>query len=75
MVRPRGKSLHAGWGGFVEYALATDWRAMHADGVDPQDPRFKPVYFAQRVVQLDLDAVLAPALITWREVVSAIKQF
>jgi threonine dehydrogenase-like Zn-dependent dehydrogenase len=75
MALPDGKSLSAGWGGFVEYALATDWRAMHATGIGPQDPRFKSVYYTQRVVQPDLDPVLAPALITWREVISAIKQF
>lgn len=75
LVLPVGKSLYPGWGGFVEYALATDWRAMHADGIGPRDRRSKSVYYTQRAVQIDLDPFLAPALITWREVLSAIKQF
>ncbi|MHC4535377.1 MAG: zinc-dependent alcohol dehydrogenase [Planctomycetota bacterium] len=75
MMLPGEKLLYTGWGGFAEYTLATDWRAMDADGIGPQNPRFKPVYYAQRVVQFDLDPILAPALITWREVLSAMKQF
>jgi threonine dehydrogenase-like Zn-dependent dehydrogenase len=74
-VLPGGKALYAGWGGFVEYALATDWRAMQADGIGPQDPRCKSVYYTQHAVRIDLDPLLAPALITWREVLSATKQF
>jgi threonine dehydrogenase-like Zn-dependent dehydrogenase len=69
------KPLYLGWGGLVEFAQATDWKALHEDGVGSRDPRLKPVYYAQRVLRFNLDPVLATPLITWREVVSAIKQF
>lgn len=75
LVLPSGEVLFPGWGGLVEYAVATDWRAMHADGIGPQDSRFKPLYYAQLVLRHKMDTVLAPVLITWREVISAIKQF
>lgn len=62
---PPQPSLHSTWGGFVEYGLAWDWRAMQTDGL--------PVFSSHRVNEVlppDFDPAAATMMITWRETFS-----
>jgi 2-desacetyl-2-hydroxyethyl bacteriochlorophyllide A dehydrogenase len=62
---PARDGLHSTWGGFAEFGLAYDWRAMQADGL--------PVQRAHRVNEVlpaDFDPAAATMMITWRETFS-----
>lgn len=63
--------INTAWGGFVEYALVTDWQAMQADGLNIPNPFFK----AQQVIPHDFNILDAVMLITLKEVVSALQGF
>jgi L-iditol 2-dehydrogenase len=63
--------IGSAWGGFVEYALATDWQAMQEDGVPLPNPFFK----TQQTVPTDMDVTDAVMLITMKEVYSALQSF
>ena len=59
------------WGGFVEYALATDWQAMLEDGEPLPNQFFK----TQQLIPRDMDLHNAVMLITAKEVYSALQSF
>lgn len=62
-----------GWGAFAEYAIVGDRKAYEADGKQVHSEG----YFAQTVLKPDdrVDAVSASMIITFREVLSAIRRF
>jgi L-iditol 2-dehydrogenase len=64
-------AIGSAWGGFVEYALATDWQAMQEDGLPLPNPFFK----TQQTVPTDMDVTDAVMLITMKEVYSALQSF
>jgi threonine dehydrogenase-like Zn-dependent dehydrogenase len=65
----------SGWGGFSQYVLAGDHRAMLEDGL--ADPRhgWHEVYEIMRVVPRDIPVEAAVLLCTWREVYAAFDDF
>ena len=67
----RERSIGTAWGGFVEQALATDWKAMQADGVTLDNPFIR----AQQIVPREMDPADAVMLITLKEVYSALQGF
>jgi len=66
---PPDKSCDIAWGGFAEYGIAKDYRAMRDDGWPRSD------WDAYRVCQVlppDMDPRAATMVITWRETLSYI---
>lgn len=61
-------NLGSGWGALSEYAIVQDVKA-HADGEAPA------VAYAQTVLSNDIDPVDGTMIVTFREVLSAIKYF
>ncbi|MCL2030833.1 MAG: zinc-binding dehydrogenase [Oscillospiraceae bacterium] len=68
-LEQENRGYHSGWGGFAQYGVVGDYRAM-PDGMD-----YPEAYRAQSVVPPDLDPVKAVMLVTFREVLSAIRRF
>lgn len=68
---------YPGWGAYSEYAVVGDAGAYIANGKGPGTPEFSEGYFAQTVIQHDdkVDPVEASMIITFREVLSAIRRF
>lgn len=66
---------YSAWGGYAEYAVVGDIHAMLNDGKGVHSPEFSDAYYAQQIVPEDIDAVGASMIITWREVLSACKDF
>jgi len=62
---PAVGGITAGWGGFAETGIATDWRALQEDGVDGW--RGKTV---QQILPPDIDPAVGALFITWRETLS-----
>lgn len=58
------------WGGFAEYTIVKDWKAMEADGVVVEDVSLK----TRTIVPPSIDEVDASMLITLEEVYSALKR-
>ncbi len=63
------------WGGFSEYAIANDWRAMAQDGKGPGTDGFLESYYIQQVIPRDFDPVSSAMINTFREVLSSFKRF
>lgn len=59
------------WGGFAQYGVATDWRAMERDGL-PR--RMWDKARVQQVVPPDIPERWAPMIVTWRETYSYISR-
>jgi threonine dehydrogenase-like Zn-dependent dehydrogenase len=55
------------WGGFAQYGVAADWRAMEADGI-PRELWDKAR--VQKIIPPSIDPTEAPMIITWRETLS-----
>lgn len=66
---------YSGWGAFSEYAVVGDWKAMAEGGNGPGTPGFSEGSYAQQIVPPDIEPVGAAMIITFREVLSAIKRF
>lgn len=62
---PPQNGLNANWGGFAEQAIAWDWRAMQADGLEVD-----PGITVNNVIPADFDPAAATMFITWRETFS-----
>lgn len=62
-----GLGVGSAWGGFAQYGLATDWRAMERDGV-PRE-RWEKAR-VQKIIPPSIDPREAPMIITWRETLS-----
>lgn len=65
----------SGWGGFSEYTLAGDHKAMVEDGIANAAGGWFEVYEIMRVVPQDIVVEDAVMLCTWREVYSAFDDF
>jgi threonine dehydrogenase-like Zn-dependent dehydrogenase len=74
-----GKSggIYSGWGAYSEYAVVGDAEAYIAHGMGPGTPEFSEGYLAQTVIKSTdkVDLVGAAMIITFREVLSAIRRF
>jgi len=63
------------WGGFSEYGLCYDWKAMVKNGRGPNTQDFFDFYYTQKVIPAEFDPVASVMLITMREVLAACKHF
>jgi threonine dehydrogenase-like Zn-dependent dehydrogenase len=68
-------NFYSGWGAYSEYAVCGDWRAMAENGQGPETDHFWEGYYAQQKIPSDFDPVEASMIITFREVLSAVKRF
>lgn len=59
--------VHSTWGGFAEWGVAVDWRAMQEDGRPEQEWRRWRIH---QTVPPDLDPRAATMFVTWRETFS-----
>ena len=66
-LSPEGNGLSSNWGGFAEYGIARDHRAMKADGIPPEHWN---AYRVNEVVPSDIRPADATMMITWRETLS-----
>jgi len=66
-----------GWGAFSEYAVVGDAKAYIENGMGPGTKEWSEGYLAQTVIRPEdrVDAVGAAMIITFREVLSAIRRF
>jgi len=69
--------VYSGWGAFSEYAVVGDAEAYIINGMGPGTPEFSEGYLAQTVIKSEdkVDPVEASMIITFREVLSAIRRF
>lgn len=70
---PEGMSSF--WGGFSEYGLVYDHKAMIKNGFGPGTKEWFDFYYVMRKLPADFDPVDAVMLITLREVFAACKHF
>lgn len=66
---------HSAWGGYSEYAVVGDWEAMAKWGRGPGTPGFSEGHYAQTKIPRGMDPVSATMIITFREVLSAMRRF
>lgn len=66
-----GSGLHSGWGGFAEYGVAGDARAMAEDGVARPASGFLEVYRSQQTIPEGMTPAHGTMAITFKEVLSA----
>lgn len=66
-----------GWGAYSEYAVVGDAKAYIENGMGPGTPQWSEGYLAQTVIRPEdrVDSVGAAMIITFREVLSAIRRF
>jgi len=64
-------AFSANWGGFAEYGIARDHRAMREDGVQPEAWRS---YRINQVLPPGMDPAAATMIITWRETLSYVSR-
>lgn len=64
---PPTQDLAVCWGGFAQYGVARDWRAMQEDGLDGELWKKARV---NQVIPPDIPERVAPMMITWRETLS-----
>ena len=69
--------VYSGWGAYSEYAVVGDVEAYIAEGKGPGTPEFSEGYYAQTVIKPEdkVDPVEASMIVTFREVLSAVKRF
>jgi len=75
LEKPPAKKYHLGWGGFSEYCVAGDHRALIKDGRMTPEEGLEEIYEVQRVIPGELDPDEATMMCTMREVVSGIRSF
>lgn len=63
------------YGGFSEYAVVHDWRAMTELGIGIGTPGFVDYYQIQKRIPSDFDPVSSVMIITLREVLAAVRHF
>ena len=68
---------YSGFGAYSEYTVAGDSGAYIENGMGPGTPAFSEGYFAQTIIQKEdnVDPVEASMIVTFREVLSAMKRF
>lgn len=76
-LEEENRGVTPGWGAFSEYAVVGDLEAYLKNGMGPGTEAFSEGYFAQTVIKDtdQVDAVGAAMIITFREVLSAIRRF
>ena len=76
-VEEKLDDVYSGWGAFSEYAVVGDAAAYIANGMGPGTHEFSEAYFAQTLIKPEdkVDAVEASMIVTFREVLSAIRRF
>ena len=69
--------IYSSWGAYSEYAVVGDLEAYIANGMGPGTSEFSEGYFAQTVIRPEdkVNPVEASMIVTFREVLSAIKRF
>jgi len=67
--------VKSNWGGYSEYGVVTDIKALTEAGIAPGNADFRDSAYAQNIVPADIDPVDAVMIITFREVLSSIKTF
>ena len=75
VLRSPDPAYGSGWGGFCEYTLAGDHRAMVEDGVANEAHGWGEVFEIMRVVPTTISLEDAVLLCTWREVYGAFDDF
>ena len=75
LLRPTDPAYASGWGGFCEYTLVGDHKAMIEDGAADQVHEYAEVYEIMRSVPQDIPVESAVLLCTWREVFAAFGDF
>ena len=66
---------HLFWGGYSEYTVARDYQAMEEAGMGEGHPQFWDAYYTQQVLPPDIDPVEGVMVITFCEVLAAIRNF
>ena len=66
---PAQGELSANWGGFAQFGIAHDWRAMRDDGLE-----VTTTHTVNEIVPADFDPAAATMFITWRETFSYISR-
>jgi len=76
-VEGKLNDIYPGWGAYSEYAVVGDVDSYIANGMGPGTPEFSEGYFAQTVIKSEdkVDPVEASMIVTFREVLSAIRRF
>lgn len=69
--------IYPGWGAYSEYAIVGDIDAYIKNGMGPGTPDFSEAFYAQTIIKKEdkVDPISAAMVITFREVLSAIKRF
>lgn len=75
LLDPTDKNYASGWGGFSEYVIAGDHKAMLADNVATAEHGWLEVYEIMRAVPKSIPIEAAVLLCTWREVYAAFGDF
>lgn len=75
LLSPPDQTYGSGWGGFAEYTLAGDHKAMVEDQVATPEHNWFEVYEIMRVVPQSISVEDAVMLCTWREVYGAFGDF
>ena len=75
LLNPTDPVYASGWGGFSEYVIAGDHKAMVEDGVANAEHNWFEVYEIMRAVPAGLLLEAAVLLCTWREVYAAFGDF
>ena len=71
----RYEGYYSFWSGYSEYTVARDWEAMCEAGMGPGHPEFWDAYYTQQVLPEDIDPVDGVMVITFCEVLAAIRNF
>jgi len=66
---------YSAWGGYSEYGVVGDWKAMERHGKGPGTSYFSEGHYAQTKIPAGFDPVGATMIVTFREVLSAMKRF
>jgi len=75
ILNPPDPDYSSGWGGFSEYNLAADHRAMVEDGVNDKEHGWAEVYEIQSKINQSIPIESAVLLCTWREVYAGLSDF
>jgi len=67
--------VYPGYGGFAQYAVVGDRDAAALCGCGPGTPDFNEAYYAQTTVPDYISSIDAVMIVTFREVLSAMKRF
>lgn len=66
---------HSAWGAFAEYGICWDWKALAKNGISQDSEAFPVSAYTQKVIPCSMDPIHGAMMVTFREVLSAIKTF